>query len=297
MVSVLGGYGMSLLLGGLLAMGMLAVQMKRTGLKAPLLCGVFSMVLGAAGARGYFILTQNLLGGYPMYGGIVSFYPYEHAMCGAVIGVCAGCGLYAALLKQKAAAVLDAMAPAGLIMIVAARLGEFFSDFGWGTVVSSSTWQRVPFAVMDMYEQWHWAVFVLEAALAAAVLTAVLCSRQGEPGTRFTLALLWWSLGQIFCESFRSETLRWGFVRVQQLQCAVFVLALLLLWSRVRGIKRPALARQLAVFAAGVGVVVFAEFALDKLNDIPNAALYVLMAAALTFMGCAVQKIVLDKKR
>lgn len=293
MFPMLSGYGVSLLAGAILSVLLLFVRMRKARLKAPVLCGALCAALGVAGARGYFILMQNVLGGYPMYGGVVSLYPYEHAMCGAVIGVCAGVWLCARLTRQKPLRMLDAMAPAGLLMICVARFGECFSDFGWGTVVEAAGWQRMPFAVMDMYDQWHWAVFTLEGALAAAVLVYILCRKEKTPGVAFSLALLWWAMTQVFCESFRAETLRWGFVRVQQAQCAVFALALMLIWGR--GMNRKAMLRRLALFALCVGVVVFVEFALDKLNDIPNAALYALMAADLFVLGGMVQKIVLDK--
>ena len=188
------------------------------------------------------------------------------------------------------------MAPAGLLMICIARFGETFSDFGWGTVVESGTWQRMPFAVMDFYDQWHWAVFMLEGALTAAVLVYILCRKEKTPGLAFSLALLWWAMTQVFCESFRAETLRWGFVRVQQVQCAVFALAIMLYWARARGMNRRETARKLMLFAVCVCVVAFVEFALDKLNDIPNAVLYALMAGDLLALGGMVQKIMLDKK-
>ncbi len=273
---------------------LLAAAMKQSGLRAWPVLAVLCVLLGAAGARGYYILTQNVLCGYPMFG-VVSFYPYEHAMCGAVLGVCFALCLGAWFTRQKAAAVLDAAVPAGLVMIMLARAAEVFSDFGWGKVVESPAMQRFPLSVMDMYDQWHWAVFMLESVLALLALVYVMRVRCARAGVRFSLALLWWALPQVFCESFRVETIRWGFVRVQQVQCAAFALALMLVWGRVRGMKRAALAKRLAAFALGIGVVAFVEFGLDKINAIPNAALYALMAAALFVLGCMVQKIVLDK--
>lgn len=289
-------YGYCLLVICAVSALMLAASMRVNKLRAWPVFAVLCALLGAVGARGYYILTQNVLCGYPMFS-FVSFYPYEHAMCGAVIGVMAALWLGAKITRQSAGRVLDAAAQVGLILIAFARMAEYLSDFGWGAVVEQMMWQRVPFAVMDMFGQWHWAVFTLEAALACAAYIWTLrceCMREGQ---RFSVALLWWSAGQIFCESFRVETIRWGFVRVQQVQCAVFVLVLLLVWSRMHGMRRAALAKQLGIFAFCIGVVAFVEFALDKLDAIPNAALYVLMATALGVMGSRSQKIVLDKAR
>ena len=291
---VLTAYGWCLAAASAGAVLLLAAQMRKNGLCAWPLFALLCVLLGAAGARGYYILTQNLLCGYPMFG-VVSFYPYEHAMCGAVLGVCLALWLSARMTRQSAASVLDTAAPVGLALVALARAAEVFSDFGWGKVTENPAMQRFPLSVMDMYDQWHWAVFMLESLFALLALAYVLRRRAVRPGVRFSLALLWWALPQVFCESFRAETLRWGFVRVQQVQCAVFALIIMLYWGCVRGMNRQAMARKLAAFVLCVGVVVFVEFALDKLNAISNAALYALMAADLLALGGMVQKIVLDK--
>lgn len=296
MFPVLTAYGWSLAAASAAAAVLLAVRMKRSSLRAWPLFAVLCTLLGAAGARGYYILTQNLLCGYPMFS-VISFYPYEHAMCGAVLGVCLALWLGARFTHQRVSLVLDAAAPVGLALMTLARAAEVFSDFGWGKVVEHPAMQRFPLSVLDMYDQWHWAVFMLESLFALLALLYVMRRHDPQPGVCFSLALLWWALPQVFCESFRAETLRWGFVRVQQVQCALFALAVLLYWGRVRGAGRQVMTRKLAAFVLCVAVVVFVEFALDKLNAIPNAALYALMAADLLALGCMVQKIVLDGNR
>lgn len=294
MFSGLTAYGWSMIGAMVFSALMFAAAMKRRNLHGWPSVAALGAVLGAVCARAYYILTQNIVCGYPMFS-VVSFYPYEHAMCGAVIGVMAALWLGARMTRQHAGRVLDAAAPAGLLLIALARAAECFSDFGWGAVVEDGAWQRMPFAAMDLYGQWHWAVFMLESLFALLALGYVMRMRGRQDGVRFSLALLWWAVPQIFCESFRVETLRWGFVRVQQVQCAMFALALMLYWGRVRGIRKAAFAKRLCMFALCIGAMVFVEYALDKVNALPNAALYALMAVALGVMGVMVQKIVLDK--
>ena len=60
-------------------------------------------------------------------------------------------------------------------------------------------------------------------------------------------------MAQIFCESLRAETLRWGFVRVQQVQCAVFALAVLAIGA--------------ACGAGGVGLIATAFIGLPMVAD------------------------------
>lgn len=241
-----------------------------------LLCAVLAPLC----ARVYLHVTKYAargLGGFVL----LSSRPYEYAMCGALLGVVLAGVLFARLTRQRTGRVLDALAPAGLLALAVARLGEVFSDFGWGQMVLEPAWQRFPFAVQDMYGQWHLAVFMLEAAAALVLAVFVWRLRRETAGDVFLTALLWLSMTQIFCESLRAETIRWGFVRVQQVQCAVF--GLLVLAGRALR-RRGGWALPLAVYLAGVGVVALMEYALDKL-PMPQTFDYAVMAAALCAMG------------
>ena len=237
-------YGLALCAAVLLSCGALVLCCARTGLGAR--CGVLTALLAVplciVCARGYYLLMNNVIGGAILMGGLISFYPYENAMCGAVLGAMLAAVLTARLTGERPARLLDTLAPAGLLMIALARAAEVFSDFGWGQVIENPTLCFFPVAAQDMFGQWHGAIFMLESVLALAVLAAVLLRRRSAPGGRFAFALVFWSMTQIFCESLRAETLRWGFVRVQQVQCAVFALAVLAIGSVRAGLrgKRPA---------------------------------------------------------
>lgn len=237
-------------------------------------------------ARGYYLLMNNVIGGSILMGGLVSLYPYEHAMCGAVLGAMLAAVLAARLTRASAAGMLDALAPAGLLMIALARFSETYSDFGWGQVISDPALCFFPVAAKDMFGQWHAAVFMLEGLLALTVMAALLMQQEKRMGVRFAFALVCWSMTQIFCESLRAETLRWGFVRVQQVQCAVFALAVLAVGSVKEKLHGKRLALPWAVYLIGVAAVVGLEYALDKL-PMPRSLDYVLMACVLAVMGWA----------
>lgn len=243
-----------------------------------LLCAVLTPLC----ARVYLHVTKYATRGLDGFV-LLSSRPYEYAMCGALLGVVLAGMLCARLTRQRTGRVLDALAPAGLLALAVVRLGEVFSDFGWGQMVLEPAWQRFPFAVQDMYGQWHLAVFMLEGVAALVLCVCVWRMRGGTEGDVFLTALLWLSMTQIFCESLRAETIRWGFVRVQQVQCAVF--GLLVLAGRALR-RRGGWALPLAVYLAGVGVVVLMEYALDKL-PMPQVFDYAVMAAALCAMGLA----------
>ena len=207
-------------------------------------------------------------------------------MCGSVLGAMLAAVLAARLTGERPARLLDALAPAALLMIVLARAAEVFSDFGWGQVIDDPALCFFPVAAQDMYGQWHGAVFMLESVLALAVLAAVLLRKWRVPGGRFAFALVCWSMAQIFCESLRAETLRWGFVSVQQVQCAVFALAVLAIGSVKAGLRGRRLVLPWSVYLLGVALVVGLEYALDKL-PMPRLLDYALMAIVLAAMGWA----------
>lgn len=281
-------YGFCLLLIGLLCWRVLGVGVRARGLRRGTRGLLFALclALGVVFSRAFYVLTSP----FGRLGALVSWMPYEYAMSGAVLGAILGGLLCALLTRQSAGYVLDAMTPAAMTAAALARCAEMFTDFGWGAVVEGE-WARLPFAVPDMFEQWRLSVFFLSAALILLALVVAKVWRKRLPGELFSIALCWLAMGQIFCETMRSESICWGFVRVQQLACAVMALGLLVGWQIKNRLPLAHLRTGLLVFAASIGVSVFAQYAMDKLTHIlPTAASYGLMAAALIVMGAAVQK-------
>ena len=280
------------MLAAALAVGSAAflVRQRHAGLKRqtlPVLLAL-GMVLMPVVSRLYLHLTKYAVRGFGFDGFVLlSRRPYEYALCGTVLGLLLAAVLTARLTRQRAARVLDALAPAGLLALAVARFGEVFSDFGWGQIVLEPGAQFFPVAVQDLYGQWHLAVFMLEGVLAlGAGLWA--WRLRGREGLCFAASLLWFSMAQIFCESLRAETIRWGFVRVQQVQCAVFGLAVLAVCSAER--REPRRAVPFVVYLAGVAFVALMEYALDKL-PMPQLLDYAMMAAALAGMGAVLMHV------
>ena len=260
----------------------LGYRKHRIGIKAAAPCILGALLLGALGARLYYIVCYHLPGAGMGSRPFVSDKPYEYAACGAVLGAMAGCALGARLSRLPAGKALDILTPGAVLALTLERLCEVFADSAWGEEILDEQWKFFPVALRDAYGDYYGAVNLLEAAAALAVLLAFLRPRTLRDGSRFALALLWWSMGQILCESLRAETLRWGFVRVQQVQCAVFGAAVIL-WAlrRVKGRARAVLP---AIYLAGVGAVIALEFALDRLSW-PRWLDYALMALSLCLMG------------
>ena len=281
------------LCGCLVAFARFVKRGARPGMAAAVICA--AAAAGALGARLYYLAAYCLPGGGMGNAELVSDRPYEYAACGAVLGVILAVFPASKPLRMPAGRLLDAAAPGGMAALMLERIAEVFADFGWGDEILEEKWQFFPLALRDGYGDWYGAVNLLEAAAAFFVLLLALRKRRRD-GTLFALTLLWWSMSQILCESLRAETLRWGFVRVQQVQCAVFGAAALL-WA-LRRMKADG-KRRLVFFAAylsGVAAVIALEFALDRLSW-PRWLDYLMMAAALSAMGMCVRGAVMRADR
>ena len=294
------GYGKLILLSVAVCLLCLIVSWFKKRLSALSLILFFPLaaVLGYFGARGFYVLTHDMRT-HAFYQGFFTSQPYAHAYCGAIIGVMVSLLLTARVMKIKSGVLADAVAIPGMILVALTRLSEYQSDFGWGAVILDTDLQFYPVAVQDMNESWYLAVFNLEAFLALVFLTILLIRgrKQHRDGALFESALLWWSLGQIFCETIRTEVINWGFLPVQQLICAVFGLVILIR----RGIQtRKSTGRFPAVpvilYLLGIGVTAFLEFAVDKCPW-PVWIDYALMAVILTALGMMAERLIWPESR
>ncbi|MBQ8093010.1 MAG: hypothetical protein IJ242_05480 [Clostridia bacterium] len=214
--------------------------------------------------------------------GFLSLLPYDHSMMGTLLGIVLGTAVAAFITKVPVRLGLDVITPASLAAVVIARFAEGASDFGWGALVFEPQLQFFPLCIADMYNQFHLAVFLFEG-LAALCIFCLMPRTSSGSGCRFWISACRFMLAQIFLESLRAETLRIGFVRVQQVECAVLLLLMALLIPRN---SRKMMIQSVAAVLIMVGVSVFAEFALDKITIIPAPAVYLLLCSALT--GCGV---------
>ena len=197
---------------------------------------------------------------------------------GLLWGAAAGAlGAAALLARRRGASVamtLDELAAPGLLAIAIARLGEWPTGEGVGAWIENEALMRLPFAVMNAYEEWQLAVFLFEAAAALLLLIPVLKKRAGS-GERILTALLLFASCQVMLESLRMDScLKIGFVRVAQVASAVVILAVTAIRAARRGKK--ALVRRCALVLLGTALVGGMEWALEK-TPVDNVLIYALM--------------------
>lgn len=251
----------------------------------PLLCGGALCVLMARGCY----LAAFAESQFARYGAaaLLRLEPRELSIVGGGLGLSLGIWLGAHWAGVRGAACLDAMAPAGLLLTAGLRAAECWQgSLGLGLLVTDefAAFRRFPFAAANAYQEWYWSVFLLECLLAL-VTALVFLRRKAEPlpGLTFERAVFALCAPQILCENLRAVCMRWGFVRIEQVACAVIVLALLF-----RSCRKTAGLRSLwerywpcAAWLAGVGVIIVMEFGLDNKLPIPNPLCWLGILAAI----------------
>ncbi len=250
-----------------------------------LLMGVFGTVFGVVLAKLLYCLAMlnfTMMNGWlksltDVNMGTFSYY-------GGVGGFCLGVVLSARLSHQKPMEVLNAFAPAGILLAALARFGEGLLD-GVG-IRDMLYWEHpeqcfFPLAVPNEYGEWLYAVFMLEGLLTLGVL-ALCLARFGKQ--RFMRSLYYLCLIQILCESLRTDSFTWLFVRVEQLLCMLVMAAVLVIYCvKSSGVKRRWMPIAVCFPAAAVFVVL--EFALNGKIPLNHTLCYAVMIAGLIGLG------------
>ena len=239
-------------------------------------------------AFAFFAQLQYLL---PTEGwmGLLDMRPQGLSYIGAIAGLMLGGYLSELVCKLPRHRLLDPISSGALITLALSRLAEIMVSTGQGSYVENASLHFFPLAVENEWGEWYFAVFMLEVLFALLILWET--QRVARPsGERWQRALFLFFCSQMLCESLRAETIKWGFVRVHQLFCAIGAAALVITWA-VKALRRgvplsvwlpPALMLPL-VSALLIGL----EFALDRWQDTPRWSMYLVMAAALAVWAWA----------
>ena len=250
-----------------------------------LLIGALGTVLGAVFAKlVYYLALIDFMLMQGWLDSLVDVNMGTFSYYGGVGGFCLGVVLSARLTRQKPMVLLDSFAPSGLLLAALARFGEFFLD-GVG-IRDMLFWEHpelcfFPLAVSNEYDEWLYAVFMLEGLLTLGVLALCLTRLKKR---RFLRSLFYLCLIQILCESLRTDSFTWLFVKVEQLFCMLGVAGVLLVYClKSPGVRRRWLPMAYCLLTAGVFVVL--EFALNGKIPIPQPVCYGVMIAGLAGLG------------
>lgn len=268
-----------------------ALRLRKAGL--PPRCAAVTLpvsaLLGFLLAKVLYVLLQfNYV--WPRWG-VASFLrmqPTEFSFFGGIGGVLLGVILIGKLLHIPVRSNLDAFAPGMALICGLWKFSEYFlGEFGSGSYVETEAFRFFPMAITNQYEEWYYAVFML-AGVCGLIVFAVSLLRGGRcaqmPGLLFGRTAFYLALPMILCESLRTECMKWGFVKCEQVLCAVTIGAVILsLCIAARSARRSRflpIAGVLLIAAGLVGV----EFMLDKLSY-PEYVGYSIMLALLFLLA------------
>lgn len=271
----------------LISLGLFAIMNrgKQNMLAQCLLMGFFGTLFGAVLSKLVYYLAMidfMLMQGWLK--SLVDTTMGTFSYYGGVAGFCLGVVLTARLTRHKPVALLNAFAPAGLLLAALARFGEVMLE-GVG-IRDMLYWEHpehcfFPLAVSNEYGEWLYAVFILEGLLTLAVFVlCITCFKK----QRFLRSLFYLCLIQILCESLRSDSFTWLFVKVEQLICMLGVAGVLLVYCvKTPGIRRRWLPIVFCALAAALFVVL--EFAFNGKLPLPKPLCYSLLLAGLAALS------------
>lgn len=270
---------------------LLLLRERRSGLKwLPILPAVVLAVVLAK--VGYVVLQWHFA--FPRYGWSAFWQTKPTSFCfvTGALGAVLGMVISARITHQNVWKALDAFAPCGALMVAFLRLGE--GDLGLLGTAGFEMPEALaffPFAVTDEWEMSYPAIFMISCVLAVLVaLIGLGWHRPTRNGTIFLHTAFYLALPQILCESLLAECMKWGFVRVQQLLCALVLLAVMVVFCRrcSKGGFFQAWWPVMGLLLCAAGVV-GVEFALDK-SGLPMYVGYggmVLLLALIALCECA----------
>ncbi len=262
-------YGIVMLAGAAGALALGGCRSQRAGIGRGRIAVITALLPFCAALLSHFLYTlvdmENTLYDHSI-GYALAFWEKGYMFTGGILGA----ALCLMVLSGKDRWVLmESYAAGGALMLMAARVAEGFLGQGYGEYYEGiSPLCRFPFMVYDpYYEAWAWALFMLEALVALCLFLWLLKRKAAFPGDSALVLLGLYGSTQILLESLRrDEFLRWGFVRVEQVACAVLVLLVVCSYAR-RAAKNTDQRRPLLLcFALYVGMIILCvllEFAME----------------------------------
>ena len=258
-----------------------------------LLTALSAMIFGLLCSRLIFCLMNRETGGFFPLRGWLRVTEGGWSLFGMMAGAFLGAWVSGKLTGEKAGRLLDATACGLPLMITAERLGErLFENFNVSRQLPESFAMTGWFISRDsQYGSSSLATFRI-CAVGAMILFLYLALIAGRkrtvPGHLWLRFLLLCGSGGILLESLRYDHfLEYSFVRFQQITAVLFVLWGMVLTLR-SGKAGGVWLRRAAVisFIGMVGIGIWVEFALDRLNFSPWF-LYALMIVSIA-IPCAI---------
>jgi hypothetical protein len=265
------------------------------------LCAVWGFVF----AKLFFVvlIESGVILEWGEWDGLFSLDADTFCFTGGAVGVWLGILLSARITGYKPAASLaDRFTLPGTLLIAGLRVAEMeLGSIGTGRFIEieQGSFSLIP-VVFNQYGEAHVAVFILEAVAAVIIGLLSLLVREERPGLRFEITVFRLCACQVLLENMRRQTMSWGFVKVEQLLCAVIMMSLMLI-ACARREKPQGAARFLpAVYlfvciAAIVGIEFLRQRSPSRFMGMYGG--YLMMAAVLCVILFIYQVLALGRRR
>ena len=286
-------YGLCIAGGALLALILMAVLSRKKSLRQGTVSwfAVLGIPLAVVFSRLFFFVARlDLFRGQGL-DRITDLTGGGYLFFGAFTGLILAGWLAARITCQKTGQVLDAAAAPTALVITAARIGAYVTEYVRykknGTMVIKPieigrdilewfdpekgkvflTWDdpsplfKFPYAVKDNYGSWMFAVFFLEAVVALIIFTILLIRKTRRSGSKFLLFLMLYAGCQAVLETLRSDPVTLGFIKINVLSLGfvkanqVLAALTLLITVSIALFRVPRAERKWWMYAVGYGVV------------------------------------------
>lgn len=165
---------------------------------------LFVLPLAVIGARLFFVLGSDHA--YTFIE-IIKIWEGGMSIYGGVIGGAVGIALYCLVFKKNFLAVGDVAAVSLILGQALGRWGNFFNQEVYGKVVTNSSFQWFPFAVLLDNGTWHYALFFYESIINLAIFAVllVLIKRSKKVGLVSGIYLISYGLIRFLLEPLRES--------------------------------------------------------------------------------------------
>ena len=191
-------------------------------------------LLGFVCAKVFYVLLLELevILEWGEWDALFSLSPSTFCFTGGAVGVWLGLILSARIAGYKPSAGLaDRFVLPGILLIAGLRLAEAeLGALGTGRFIEIP--ENSHFLVLAMFNKYgepHEAIFVWEAVAALVIGLLSLHTAYDRPGLRSEITVFRLCTCQILLENMRNRAFSWGFVKVEQLLCAVILMVLMVL--------------------------------------------------------------------
>lgn len=241
-------YSLCILLGVLVAYYIINKELEKFNISSDDILNLifYGLIVGIIGARIYYLIFNlDYYLNYPQE--IIAIYNGGLAIHGGLLFGAVFVYFYSKKIKINFVRLLDVIAPAVIIAQAIGRWGNFFNQEAYGSVTTLLTLKKmhIPgFIIKGMYidGMYYLPTFYVESIwciIGFLIMQIMKKTRNLNLGTLSGFYLLWYGIGRLFIEYFRTDSLMLLNLKVAELVSILFIVSgiIILLISKNKKMK------------------------------------------------------------